>query len=97
MRRYLIVYTAPARWPRRAARERLEYPARTAYSLRMDNNPATGPVPAGWLEILAESEAELAAGLTVDGDQLIRELYAAAEQLEAAQAEKKGRKSARRR
>ncbi len=43
------------------------------------------PIPDGWLEILAESEAELAAGLTVDGDQIIRELYAAAEQLEAKQ------------
>ena len=34
---------------------------------------------------LAESEAELAAGLTVDGDALIRELYASADQPEAEQ------------
>ena len=33
----------------------------------------------------AGSEAELAAGLTVDGDRIVRELYAAADRLEAAQ------------
>ncbi len=32
------------------------------------------PVPDGWLEILAENEAGLAAGLTVNGEQIIREL-----------------------
>jgi len=37
------------------------------------------------LAALAESEAELAAGVTVDGDALIRELYASADQLEAEQ------------
>nr|WP_294502463.1 hypothetical protein [uncultured Rhodopila sp.] len=51
----------------------------------MDDTMPIAPIPDGWLEILAESEAELAAGLTVDGDQIIRELYAAAEQLEAKQ------------
>lgn len=35
------------------------------------------------LAALAESEAQLAAGLTVDGNALIREPYASAEQLEA--------------
>lgn len=59
----------------------------------MDDNLPTAPVPDGWLEILARSEAEPAAGLTVDGDQLIRELYAAAEQFEATQAEEQARKA----
>jgi hypothetical protein len=63
----------------------------------MDDNPSFTPAPAGWLEVLAESEAELAAGLTVDGDQIVRELYAAADRLEAAQTENQGRKAARRR
>ena len=44
-----------------------------------------------------ESEAELAAGLTVDGDQIVRALYAAADRLEAAQTADRGRKIARRR
>jgi len=41
------------------------------------------PSEAELLAALAESEAELAAGLTVDGDALIRELYASADHLEA--------------
>ena len=63
----------------------------------MDDNPTLAAVPAGWLEVLAESEAELAAGLTVDGDQIVRELYAAAGRLEAAQMGDQGRKAAHRR
>jgi hypothetical protein len=63
----------------------------------MEDNLPIAPIPQGWLEILAESEAELAAGLTVDGDQIRRELYAAAEQLEAAQAGEQARKATRRR
>jgi hypothetical protein len=34
----------------------------------MDDSPTRTSVPAGWLEILEESEAELAAGLTVPGE-----------------------------
>jgi hypothetical protein len=70
---------------------------------RMDDTPHHKP-PADWdppmpsaaelLAALAESEAELAAGLTMDGDALIRELYASADQLEA---EQQSRKAARRR
>ena len=43
----------------------------------------TRPVPAGWLEALAESEAELASGLTVPGDEVMRELYESIARLEA--------------
>jgi hypothetical protein len=42
------------------------------------------PSEAELLAALAESEAELAAGLTVDGDALIRDLSASADHLEAA-------------
>jgi hypothetical protein len=52
------------------------------------------PSEAELLAALAQSEAEIAAGLTVDGDALIRDLYASAEQLEA---EQQSRKAARRR
>jgi hypothetical protein len=52
------------------------------------------PSEAELLAALTQSEAELAAGLTVDGDALIRELYASAEQLDA---EQQSRKAARRR
>ncbi len=52
------------------------------------------PSAADLLAALAEGEAELAAGLTVDGDALIRELYASADQLEA---ELQSRRAARRR
>jgi hypothetical protein len=50
------------------------------------------PSEAELLAALAQSEAELAAGLTVDGDALIRELYASAEQLEAEQQSKAARR-----
>ena len=54
-------------------------------------------VSAGWLDVLAESEADLAAGLTVDGDQIVRELYAAADRLEAELMGNLGRKAPHRR
>ena len=58
-----------------------------------DWEPPT-PSEAELLAALAQSEAEVAAVLTVDGDALIRELYASAEQLEA---EQQSRKASRRR
>ena len=45
----------------------------------MDDNPTHASAPAGWLEILEESEAELAAGLTVPGEvvrQMLRDSLA---------------------
>jgi hypothetical protein len=68
-----------------------------AYYPLMDDNPILAAIPAGWLDVLAESEAELSAGLTVDGDQIVRELYAAADRLEAELMRNQGRKTARRR
>ena len=49
------------------------------YSRPMDDNPTDTAAPAGWLEILEESEAELAAGLTVPGEvvrQMLRDSLA---------------------
>lgn len=47
-----------------------------------------GPAPAGWLEALAESEAELAAGLTVPGEVVHQELRDAIARLKAKRAGK---------
>ena len=54
--------------------------------------PTTLPVPSGWLEALAESRAELAAGLTVSGDESMRELYESIARLEARQTDSKARR-----
>jgi predicted metalloprotease with PDZ domain len=45
-------------------------------------------VPAEWLEALAESEAQLAAGQTVPGDEIMRELHESIARLEANRADK---------
>ncbi len=58
----------------------------------MDDNPNTTPV--GWLEVLAESDADLAAGRIVSGDVVLRELKDSLARLEAkaaaAEASRKG-------
>jgi hypothetical protein len=51
----------------------------------MDDNPPHGSAPAGWLEILEESEAELAAGLTVPGKVVRQMLRDSLARLEAKQ------------
>ena len=50
---------------------------------RMDDTPTSASAPAGWLEALAESEAQLAAGQVVDGDEVMREPDEYIAQLEA--------------
>ena len=57
----------------------------------MNEITRTRAVPAGWLEAIAESEAELAAGLTVPGDEVMRELYESIARLEARQTGDKDR------
>jgi hypothetical protein len=47
----------------------------------MDSVPDN--TPPGWLEILEESEAELASGLVVSGEEVMRELHEAIARLEA--------------
>jgi hypothetical protein len=55
------------------------------------------PVPAGWLEALAESEADLAAGRVVPGDLIMRDLRDSLAQLEAKATTKTTRKVTQRR
>jgi predicted transcriptional regulator len=64
----------------------------------MDDTPhRTDAAPAGWAEILAESEAEAEAGLFVPGDEIMRELRESIARLEAKQAATaQGRPSRRR-
>ncbi len=54
------------------------------YYPAMDDIPAHIPAPAGWLEVLEESEAELAAGLRVSGDVVRQMLRDSLARLEAA-------------
>ncbi len=57
-----------------------------AYYRVMDDTPIPGPAPAGWLEALARSEAQLAAGQVVPGEEIMRELRDSIARLEAKQA-----------
>jgi hypothetical protein len=59
----------------------LETPVRNAYDLPMDDYPH--PDPADWLEVLIESEADIAAGRIVSGASVMRDLYASLARLEA--------------
>jgi len=63
----------------------------------MDDNPTSAPVPAGWLEALAESEAQLAAGQIVSGEEVMRELDECSARLEAKRTAGPHPKAARRR
>jgi RNA polymerase-interacting CarD/CdnL/TRCF family regulator len=47
----------------------------------MDDAPHTDP--ADWLEVLIESEADIAAGRIVSGASVVRDLYASLARLEA--------------
>ncbi len=49
----------------------------------MDEIPLRARAPAGWLEALERSEAQLAAGQTVPGEEVMRELYESIARLEA--------------
>ena len=76
----------------------LEYRSPNAYSSHMDDTPhRTKATSAGWLEILAESEAEADARLFVDGDAIMRELDESIARMEAKQATGSRQKSAARR
>jgi hypothetical protein len=50
----------------------------------MDGDPTHAPAPDGWLKILEESQAELAAGLSVPGDAVRQKLRDSLARLEAA-------------
>jgi hypothetical protein len=62
----------------------------------MDDTPTPTIAPSGWLEVLEESEATLAAGLTVPGDVIMRELYESIARLEAKKASQPRRRASRR-
>jgi hypothetical protein len=63
----------------------------------MDDTPhRTGAAPAGWAEILAESEAEAEAGLFVPGEVVRQELLDSIARLEAKAAARKGKTATRR-
>jgi hypothetical protein len=49
----------------------------------MDDHPTPVIAPAGWLDILAESEADLAAGRIVSGEEVMRDLRDSLARLEA--------------
>jgi ribosomal protein L29 len=57
----------------------------------MDDTSNPAPAPAGWLEALARSEAQLAAGQLVPGEEIMRELRESIARLEAKQAVKSER------
>jgi hypothetical protein len=63
------------------------------YSPPMDDNPISAP--ADWLEALAESDADLAAGRIVPGEVVLRDLQDSLARLEAKAAARKARKDTR--
>jgi predicted transcriptional regulator len=63
----------------------------------MDNIPhRTKAVPAGWAEVLAESEAEAEAGLFVPAEVVRQELLDSIARMEAKAAGRKGKPATRR-
>lgn len=74
-------------------RSGLEGLALFAYSLLMDDSPIAAP--ADWLEALAESDADLAAGRIVPGEVVLRDLQDSLARLEAKAAARKARKDSR--
>ena len=68
-----------------------------AYSHDMDRSEHKTETPAGWLEALAESEAQLAAGQIVSGEEVMRELRESIDRLEVKRAAKSRNRTARRR
>jgi len=75
----------------------LERRAECAYNLTMDDTPAPTIAHARWLEALAESEADLAAGRIVPGDVVVRDLRDGLARLESRAAAKTTRKDTPRR
>ena len=75
----------------------LEPAAWCAYSLPMDDPTRRDPPPAGWLEALARSEAQLAAGQVVPGEAILRELRESIARLEAKHAAQPPRRTLPRR
>jgi len=92
-----------ARCPSVASRRRVptqvgvEHPGQSAYSLPVDDTPTPSIAPAEWLEALAESEADVAAGRIVPGE-VVRQMFRdSIARLEAKQGAASPRKAASRR
>ena len=83
---------SPARRP-----IRLDRRAGRAYSLVMVDTTQRTAAPAEWLEALAESEADLAAGRTIPAEEIMRDLRESLARLEAKAAAASQRKPAARR
>ena len=73
---------------------KVECGAHSAYSTPMDDATVPSIAPAGWLEALAESEAQLAAGQIVSGEEVLRELDECIARLEAKRAARPRRRTA---
>jgi hypothetical protein len=63
----------------------------------MDDNPIPKLAPAGWLEALARSETQLAAGQIVSGEEIMRELDESIARLEAGRTDGPKRRTVSRR
>lgn len=71
----------------------VEPPPRSVYSPPMNDTPTPAMVPAEWLEVLAESEADIAAGRVVPGEVVRQMLRGSIARLEAKAAAKQARKA----
>ncbi len=67
-----------------------------AYSNDMDRSEHKTKIPAGWIKALAESEAQLAAGQIVFGEEVMRELRESIDRLEVKRAAKSRNRAVRR-
>ena len=77
--------------------EKVTGPASPAIIAPMDEIPSLPVAPKGWLEALAESDADLAAGRIVPGEVVLRDLKDSLARLEAKAADRSARKGPRRR
>lgn len=77
----------------KAVAQRVENESATSYSHMMDDTVHRAEPPTAWLEALAESDADLAAGRIVSGDVVMRDLRDALARLEAKVAAKRARKT----
>jgi hypothetical protein len=69
----------------------LEYDPEGTYHHPMDDNSLTKQPPSGWLEALARSEAQVAAGQIVSGEAIMRELDESIARLESKRADDRKR------
>lgn len=69
-------------------RATIEPPVVNQWYSRINGIVPPQPTPAGWLEVLERSEAQLVAGEAVSGNDVIRELHASVARMEAKRAAK---------